>query len=48
VDEALSALTGFVNDGIEPLGFVTRELYGEVHNAEVRGENWEVRAAGSG
>jgi hypothetical protein len=38
VDEALSALTSFVIDGIELAGSVTRELLGEVYRA-VNGED---------
>jgi hypothetical protein len=39
VDEALLALTRFVIDGIEPSVSVTRELFGEVHNRAVNGED---------
>jgi len=35
----LSALTTFVIDGIEPSGSVSRELFGEVYNGTVSGED---------
>lgn len=38
MNEALSTITGFLIDGIESSGSVTRELFGEVHNGAVSGE----------
>jgi len=35
----LSALTGFVIDGIDRSGSVTRELLGEVYNGAISGED---------
>jgi hypothetical protein len=39
VEEAVSAMTSFVIDGIEPSGCVTRELFGEVYNGAMGAED---------
>ena len=42
----LSELTGFVIDGIEPSGSVSRELYRELYNGAVSGEDeWCMQLA---